>query len=90
MNKIDLFYGFIIGILTAILGIFLFIFIFTDYEFLYGVEIMQANKSMGKLVTVGAVLNLGVFFLLLKLQKELVARGVILATILLAIVTIFL
>lgn len=89
LNKIDLLYGFIIGILLAMLGVFLFILIFTDYGFLYGIQIMQANNSVGKLITVGAILNLGMFFILLKVQKELMARGVLLATIILAIITIF-
>ena len=90
MNKLDLFHGFIAGLLVAIFGVFLFILVFTDYSFLYGIQIMQANKSMGKLITIGTVLNLGLFFILLKYHKELMARGVILATIALAILTIFL
>jgi len=89
MNKIDLFYGFTAGLVVTILGVFLFILFFTDYAFLHGIQIMQANNSIGKLITVGAVLNLVLFFLLLKWRKELMARGVILATILLAILTIF-
>ncbi len=89
MNKIDLIYGFIMGLLLAIFGVFLFISFFTNYNFLYGIEIMQANNSMGKLITIGAILNLGAFFILLKNNKELMARGVILATIVLAIITIF-
>ena len=89
MNKIELFYGFIIGLLAAFFGVFLFISFFTDYEFVYGIEILQANNSTGKLITVGAILNIVIFFFLLKIQKELMARGVILATIVLAILTIF-
>ena len=89
MKKIDLFYGFIIGIIAAFVGVYLFIALFTDYEFLNGFSILKTEGKLGKLITLGAVLNLAVFFLLLKINKELMARGVVLATIILTVVTLF-
>ena len=44
--------------------------------------------KLGKIISLGSVLNIIVFFLLLKFNKELIARGVILGTILLAIITL--
>lgn len=90
MNKIDLLYGFISGIVLTFIGVFTFISVFTDYSFWYGIQIMQANSSLGKLIAVGAVLNIMLFFFFLKIHKDLMARGVILATMTLAIITIFL
>ena len=43
---------------------------------------------MGKLLTLGALLNLLLFFALLKWNKELMARGVVLGSILLTILTL--
>ena len=88
-NKIDLLYGFALGLILAILGVYLFIILFTEFEFIHGIQIMQASNSVGKLITIGAILNLGMFFILLKFSKELIARGVLFATIVLAIFTIF-
>ena len=89
MNKMDLLYGFMIGLLAAFAGSFLIVLLFTDYAYLEGLQVLKANDNIGKLLTLGAVLNLIVFFGLLKLNRELMARGVILATIVLTIITLF-
>jgi len=88
MNKIDLLYGFFIGIVAALIGSYLFIVLFTEYNFSVSFQILKAQGQLGKVITLGAILNLIAFFTLLKLRKELMARGVILATIILAIATI--
>jgi hypothetical protein len=49
---------------------------------------MQAEGKLGKIITLGTVLDLGVFWTLLKLNKEFMARGVILAVILLTLITV--
>lgn len=90
MDKKDLFIGIAIGIVTALVGMFLFLFSFTDFSTLADLKIINGNGILGKVMALGAVLNLGVFFILLQLKKELMARGVVLATMLLAIVTMFL
>lgn len=88
MRKIDLFYGFLIGIVTSLIGMYLFVELFTTYEFETAIYTVKAEGKLGKLITLGAILNLIIFFLLLKLNKELMARGVVLATILLTVITI--
>lgn len=88
MRKIDLLIGVLIGIAACFLGVFIFIMAFTHYGFVEGINAMRAQDSFGKLVTLGAILNLIVFFVLLKFNKDLMARGVILSLILLAIFTL--
>ena len=89
MNKIDLLYGFVIGILASILGSFIFITFFTNYSFLGGIQIMKFEGKLGKLITLGSILDLVAFGILLKLNKELMARGVVLAVIILTLVSLF-
>jgi hypothetical protein len=89
MNKIDLLYGFVIGILASILGSFIFITFFTDYTFLGGIQIMKFEGKLGKLITLGSILDLVAFAILLKFNKELMARGVVLAVIILTLVSLF-
>lgn len=89
MKKIDLLYGFIIGIFAAFLGVYLFIEWVTDYDFFTGLSILKNQGQLGKLIALGAVLNLFVFFYLLKINKELMARGVVLATLIITVVTLF-
>ena len=87
-NKIEVLLGFIIGIITSVVGCFLFIELFTKFTFFAGIELMQAEDKLGKIITLGTVLDLGVFWTLLKLNKEFMARGVILAVILLTLITV--
>jgi hypothetical protein len=89
MKKIDLFYGTIIGFATTFLGIYIFFECFSDLGFTQGLKNMKNEGLLGKIITLGAILNIIVFFILLKFNKELMARGVVLATILLAVLTIF-
>lgn len=89
MQKKDLFIGFVLGIAGAALGVFLFVTIATDYDFTEGIMLLKTQNSLGKLIALGAVVNVIIFFSLLKFQKELMARGVVLATIALTILTLF-
>lgn len=89
MNKKDIVIGFIIGIIACVLGIFLFITFFTDFDFITGIESMKAEGKLGKLITLGSILDLVAFGILLKMNKELMARGVVLAVIIIAIITLF-
>ncbi|GGD20039.1 hypothetical protein [Flavobacterium orientale] len=90
MKKIDILIGFILGNIGAATGVFLFISLFTDFEFADGLLALKAQNSLGKLIALGAVINIVLFFILLKFNKEMMARGVVLATIALTIVTIVL
>ena len=89
MKKSDLLVGMLLGIIAAIFGSFIFITLFTDYSFMAGVTVMKNAGHLGKVITLGAILNLIIFFVLLHYKKELMARGVVLATILLTIITLF-
>jgi hypothetical protein len=89
MKKIELFYGLIIGLIASLISIYLFIFIFTPYSFLGGLQLLKFEGKLGKIITLGTILNIGMFFGLLKYKKETMAKGIILAIILLTIITLF-
>jgi hypothetical protein len=88
MKKTDLLIGVLIGIIASIIGSYVFIELLTEYNFVEGIKILRFQGKLGKIISLGSVLNIFVFFLLLKFNKELIARGVILGTILLAIITL--
>ncbi|MEN9323272.1 MAG: hypothetical protein RL699_1052 [Bacteroidota bacterium] len=88
MKKYELVLGALLGIITSLLGSVLFILLFTTYGILDGLEFILASGKMGKLLTLGALLNLLLFFALLKWNKELMACGVVLGSILLTILTL--
>ncbi|MEZ7500008.1 hypothetical protein QO200_14815 [Flavobacterium sp. Arc3] len=89
MNKIALLKGFLLGIIGSLLGIFIFIILFTPYTFTTGIQIIKSQGALGKLITLGSILDLIIFAILLKLNKDGIARGVVLAVIVLTILTLF-
>lgn len=89
MKKIDLIIGMLIGIVASFIGSYIFLAAFTEYSYLDGLSIMKSKGHLGKVITLGAILNLITFFVFLHYKKELMARGVVLATILLTIITLF-
>jgi hypothetical protein len=90
MHKIDLLIGFIIGILASLLGMFLYISLIVHSDYITVIQTMKNEGHLGKIVTLGSILDLVAFGILLKINKELMARGVVLAVILLTIITLFL
>ena len=89
MNKKELLIGFIVGIFTSLLGSYLFITFFTQFDISTGIQTIRDHGYLGKIITLGTILDLAVFAILLKKDKEFMARGVILAVIVLAISTMF-
>jgi len=77
--------GFLIGIASNLAGIYLYIFFFVKHEFGESIRMAIQNGSVGNIIALGALLNLAVFFLLLRKGKIYQARGVVFATILAAI-----
>ena len=89
MNKKDLLLGFLLGLASTLLGAYLFITFLTDFRVIAGIQMLKSQGNMGKLITLGCILTLIVFGILLKMNKEIMARGVVLAVIVLAILTLF-
>ena len=89
MNKKDIILGCIAGFIASLFGCYLFIFFFTNFDFLPGILSLKSEGKLGKLITLGSLLDLVLFAVLLKMNKELMARGVVLAVIIITILTLF-
>ena len=89
MSKIELFSGVLIGLTASFIGSFLFIHFFTEMDFAEGLSNMQGQGYLGKIITLGSLLNLVVFTILLKYNKDIMAKGIILAVIIMALLTLF-
>ena len=88
MIRKEVLIGFLVGLIANAIGMMIAIFIFGNGEDIAtSVRQSIAQGFFSKLVSIGAVLNLIAFFLFIKLKRDYRARGVILATILIAIVT---
>ncbi|WP_460217881.1 hypothetical protein [Psychroserpens sp. MEBiC05023] len=89
MKHKELIIGILIGLMASAIGLLLTLLIFGKGNSMSdSLDIAINNGVLTKLVSMGAILNLGAFFLFLKLSKDLRARGVLIATIIVAIITI--
>ena len=55
--------GFVIGIITTTIGSFLFIKLVLQNDFNQGLQFVKDQGYLGKIITLGAVLNIIVFFI---------------------------
>ena len=88
MIKKNIIIGFFVGIVANAIGVFIAATLLgggDDFNTVVNAAI--AEGFIGKLVSLGAVLNLIAFFVFIKKKQDYRARGVLLATVLIAILT---
>ena len=94
MNKKEILLGIFSGFLANIVGtIFSVIILFQEIKISNILRILSNSMSdnfITKLISLGAVMNLMVFFVFLKYDFEEKAQGVLFATFIIAILTIYL
>lgn len=91
MHKKQILIGFITGIIAALIGILIFDIIIGLYNGNTLSEIFERSlktQFLGKRVSIGALINLPVFYFFLNKKKEYHARGVLIATIMIAVIFI--
>ena len=89
MEKKDFFIGIILGIFVALTGSFLFLKIGTNLNIETALKELKLNGYIGKVLTLGALFNVGIVFLLFKKNKDMMAKGVIFSIFILTILTLF-
>jgi hypothetical protein len=88
MIKKDIIFGLFIGLILACLGTFITTYlllhknIFTDYQ------IVKQLEVLGKLITLGSLLNVVAFLILLKKGKDEMAKGILVSIIFLMLYTL--
>ncbi len=88
MIKKEVIIGLIIGLIANTIGLFLAATLLGDGDdFLKVIKTARAEEFLGKLVSLGAILNLIVFFIFIKKKQDYRARGVLLATLFVALFT---
>jgi hypothetical protein len=92
MNKTQILKGFVTGILANSLGLFIVGFAMSKSSgrndgIMQVLEAAHSQNFLGKLISLGAILNLLCFFYLIKKKKDAGAAGVLVATIIIAIIT---
>lgn len=89
MKNKDIIFGLIIGVITSIVGLSLALLFFgTGHSIIDSLHIAINQGVFTKLMSMGAILNLAAFFLFLQRHEDQRAKGVLIATILVALITV--
>jgi len=81
--------GFLVGIIANTLGVLLYMLLFSDMGLAETYQAAVEQGHVGSLLALGAILNLVAFFGFLKLRRDFRARGVLMATLLTALVILY-
>ncbi|MDT0558481.1 hypothetical protein RM697_07480 [Ichthyenterobacterium sp. W332] len=88
MIRKEVFKGMFVGLIATIFGLVFAMEIFGSSDN-YAVVIEQAIAKgfLGKLISIGAILNLGAFFIFIKKKQDHRAKGVLIMTIIVMLTT---
>ncbi|PTM11515.1 MAG: hypothetical protein DA407_01355 [Bacteroidetes bacterium] len=88
MIKKEVLIGLFVGLIANSIGLFLSATLLGKGEdFITILKSASAEGFLGKLISLGAVLNLVAFFIFIKKKQDYRARGVLLATVFIAVFT---
>lgn len=89
MDRKEVLIGFVVGIIANTLGTLLYIVLFSDLGIQETFSAAITQGHVGSLLALGAVLNLVAFFGFIRLRRDKRARGVMIATLLTALVILY-
>jgi len=86
--KKDIFIGMFVGLIANAMGLFLAAnFLGNGDDFTMVIQAAAKEEFLGKLISLGAVLNLIAFFIFIRKKQDYRARGVLLITVFIAVFT---
>lgn len=88
--KKDILIGFLVAIFATFGSVFLYIEYFSKVDFNETLQLIADGNLYGKLISLAAIPNLFIFFIYIKKKQDNRAKGVLLATFLLAFTTLIL
>lgn len=86
MNKKLIYLGVAIGLITPfVVSCIIFKIIFPEFELAMFLNDILKGHKFSFVVRLSAIANLALFFLFLRLNKELISRGILISTLLIGI-----
>ena len=89
MHKKEILIGLVVGIIANTVGTLLYILLFSKMGITETFEAALQQGHVGSLLALGAILNLVAFFLFLRIRRDNRAKGVLIATILTALIILY-
>lgn len=80
----EILFGFLAGLLATVLGFYLYVEFVLNGSFQESLTIINNKNLYGQILSIAAIPNLLVFFIFIKKKKDYRARGVLIATFLIA------
>lgn len=88
MIKKELFIGMLVGLIANAIGLFFTATLLGQGDdFTTVIKAAISEGFLGKLISLGAILNLAAFFIFIKKKQDYRARGVLLITVFIAVFT---
>ncbi|GAB5475047.1 MAG: hypothetical protein Mars2KO_31460 [Maribacter sp.] len=87
--KKEIIIGFLVGIIANAIGTLTYILLFSELGIKETFQAAMQQGHVGSLLALGALLNLIAFFLFLRIKRDNRAKGVLIATILTALVILY-
>ncbi|MGJ8738478.1 hypothetical protein D9V96_010075 [Zobellia laminariae] len=87
--KKELAIGFLVGIIANTVGTLLYILLFSEFGIADTFKAAVQQGHVGSLLALGAILNLVAFFGFLRIRRDNRAKGVLIATLLTALVILY-
>ena len=88
--KKDILIGILISLFATAGGCFLYIEYFSKFSFSETLQMIQDGNLYGKILSIAAIPNLFVFFVFIKKKQDNRAKGVLITTIVIALITLVL
>jgi len=88
-RKKEIILGFLVGIIANTFGTLLYILLFSKMGIAETYHAAVEQGHIGSLLALGAILNLVAFFGFLRLKRDFRARGVMIATLLTALLILY-
>ncbi|MDG2151122.1 MAG: hypothetical protein P8K12_02710 [Polaribacter sp.] len=79
--------GILVSLFATFGGVFLYLEYISRFGFYETIDLVNEGKLYGKVLSLAAIPNLVVFFIYIKKKQDNSAKGVLLATILIALTT---
>lgn len=80
----EIFIGIAVGIFATLAGFYLYVELFINADFKEAFKFINEEKMYGKILSLAAIPNLVVFFVFIKKKQDNRAKGVLIATLFIA------
>ncbi len=88
-TKKEILIGILVGIIANTIGTLLYILLFSDLSIVETYQAAVEQGHVGSLLALGAILNLVAFFGFLRIKRDQRAKGVLIATIVTALIILY-